>query len=102
MIGEQGIACSEWHEPSRDDPPAATNQLDEAGKRIFAARIRLRDGSGIETPNASYALQMRFPATACVASLAMVRVRSRVAPARNANTPALRARFHGGSKQVIC
>ena len=42
------------------------------GKAHLRGLIRLRDGSGIETPNASYALQMRFPATAYVASLAMV------------------------------
>ncbi len=45
------------HEPAR-----------RGGKAHLRGLIRVRDGSGIETPNASYALQMRFPATACVAS----------------------------------
>ncbi len=64
----------------RSNQPAAANQLDEAGKCLFAAHSDYAMGATSQAPNASYALQRHFPVTEHVASLAMV-CRSRlVAP----------------------
>ncbi len=59
-----------FHEPAR-----------RGGKAYLRGLFRLRDGSGIETPNASYALRCAFRPQEYVASLAMVRFSRRVSPA---------------------
>jgi hypothetical protein len=58
----------------------APNQLDEAGKRIFAASSDYAMGARIHRSHAFDALQMRFPAKEYVASLAMVQVTSLHSP----------------------
>jgi hypothetical protein len=71
----KGLASARHRDPpctrcrQGETKSAALNQLDEAGKRIFARYTRLRDGSPtLHGSHAFDALQLRFPATEYVAS----------------------------------
>ena len=73
-VGRLGVNAS------RRTKAGAPNQLDEAGKRIFAAYSDYAMGARLISSHALDALQMRFPATEYVASLAMVQVTSLRSP----------------------